>query len=50
VSKLDANVLKIGALVIITGFGFLIIITGQQGNIGLNWSQLLPYLFLVVGS
>jgi MFS family permease len=33
--------------VIITGFGFLIIITGQQGNIGLNWSQLLPYLFII---
>jgi Na+/melibiose symporter-like transporter len=47
VPKLDANILKIGALVIITGFGFLIIITGQQGNIGLNWSQLLPYLFII---
>ena len=47
VTKLDANVLKIGAFVIIIGFGFLIIITGQQGNIGLNWSQLLPYLFII---
>lgn len=32
---------------IIIGFGFLIIITHQQGNIGLHWSQLLPYLFII---
>jgi Na+/melibiose symporter-like transporter len=47
VPKLDANVLKIGALVIIIGFGLLIIITHQQGNMGLHWSQLLPYLFII---
>jgi hypothetical protein len=47
VPKLDANVLKIGALVIIMGFGLLIIITHQRGNMGLHWSQLLPYLFII---
>lgn len=47
VPKLDANILKIGALVIIIGFGFLIVMTHQQWNIGLHWSQLLPCLFII---
>jgi hypothetical protein len=45
--KLDANILKIGALVIIIGFRFLIIMTHQQWNIGLHWS---PGISLVTAS
>jgi hypothetical protein len=46
-AKLDANILKIGALVIIIGFRFLIIMTHQQWNIGLHWS---PGISLVTAS
>jgi EmrB/QacA subfamily drug resistance transporter len=47
VPKLDGGILKIGAIVIIIGYGLLIITTHQQSNIGLQWSQLLQYMFII---
>ena len=47
VPKLDTGILKIGAIVIIIGYGLLIITTHQQGNFGLRWSQLLWYMFVI---
>jgi MFS family permease len=48
VPKLKTRILKIGAIVIIIGYALLIITAHQEGsNIGLQWSQLLPYMFVV---
>ncbi|MGA8082607.1 MAG: MFS transporter [Candidatus Nitrosopolaris sp.] len=47
VPKLDAGILKIGAIVIIIGYELLIITAHQESNIGLRWSQLLEYMFII---
>jgi EmrB/QacA subfamily drug resistance transporter len=47
VPKLDAGILKIGAIIIIIGYVLLIITTHQESNIGLRWSELLQYMFII---
>lgn len=45
--KLDAGILKIGAIIILIGYGFLIVTAHQDSITGLRWSQLLVYMFVI---
>jgi EmrB/QacA subfamily drug resistance transporter len=45
--KLEAGILKIGLIVIIIGYALFIITAHQESNTGLQWSQLLLYMFIV---
>ncbi|MGC2572546.1 MAG: MFS transporter, partial [Candidatus Nitrosopolaris sp.] len=47
VPKLDTGILKIGPIIMIIGYGLLVITAHQEGYIGLQWSQLLMYMFIV---
>ena len=46
VPKLDTGVLKIGIIILIIGYG-LLVITAHQAEIVLQWSQLLTYMFIL---
>ena len=45
--KLDARILSIGACIEIMSLTLLVITAQHESNIGLQWSQLLPYMFVV---
>lgn len=47
VPKLETGILKIGTIIMLIGYGLLVITAHQEINIGLQWSQLLPYMFMV---
>ena len=47
VPKLDAGILKIGAIIILIGYGLLIVTAHQESIIGLRWPQLLLYMFVI---
>ncbi|MGA9154234.1 MAG: MFS transporter, partial [Candidatus Nitrosopolaris sp.] len=46
VPKLGTSILKIGTIILIIGYG-LLLITAHQESIGLQWSQLLTYTFIL---
>ena len=51
VPKLEVGILKIGAFITIICYVFLILTVDQEVNTGLQWSQLLPFMFaLAVGN
>jgi len=45
--KLDARILSIGACIEIMGLTLLVITAQQESNIGLQWSQLMLYNFVI---
>lgn len=48
VTKLETGILKIGTIVMITGYVLLVITEHQESSsIGLQWSQLLTYMFII---
>jgi EmrB/QacA subfamily drug resistance transporter len=47
VPKLEAGILMIGLIVIIVGYALFIITAYQESYTGLQWSQLLLYVFIV---
>jgi fucose permease len=47
VPKLKAGILMIGLIVIIVGYALFIITAHQESYTGLQWSQLLLYMFIV---
>ncbi|MGB8933751.1 MAG: hypothetical protein WCC17_01435, partial [Candidatus Nitrosopolaris sp.] len=47
VTKLEIGILKIGTIIMIIGYGLLVITAHQERSIGLQWSQLLTYMFIV---
>jgi MFS family permease len=47
VPKIKVGILKIGAIIIIIGYLLFIITAHQESNTGLQWSQLLSYIFIV---
>jgi MFS family permease len=47
IPKLEIGTMKIGAIITITSFAFLIIAAHQQSNIGLQWPQLPLFMFVL---
>jgi predicted MFS family arabinose efflux permease len=47
VPKLGTGILKIGTIIMVIGYGLLVITGHEESNIGLQWRQLLPCMFIV---
>jgi MFS family permease len=47
VPKLETGILKIGTIIMIVGYGLVVITAHQESNIGLQSSQLLPYMLTI---
>jgi predicted MFS family arabinose efflux permease len=47
VPKLETGILKIGTIIMIIGYGLVVITAHQESSIGLQSSQLLPYMFTI---
>jgi MFS family permease len=47
VPRLGTGILKIGTIIMIIGYGLLVITAHQESNIGFQWSQLLTYIFII---
>jgi MFS family permease len=47
VPKLETAILKIGTIIMIIGYGLVVITAHQESSIGLQSSQLLPYMFTI---
>src|SRR5215813_73740 len=47
VPKLETGILKIGTIIMIVGYGLVVITAHQESSIGLQSSQLLPYMFTI---
>ena len=47
VPKLETGILKIGTIVMIFGYGLVVITANQESSIGLQSSELLPYMFTI---
>src|SRR5215467_5131512 len=47
VPKLETGILKIGTIIMIVGYGLVVITAHQESSIGLQSSQLLPYMLTI---
>src|SRR5215831_7439686 len=47
VPKLETGILKIGTIIMILGYGLVVLTAHQESSIGLQSSQLLPYMFTI---
>jgi MFS family permease len=47
VPKLETGILKIGTIIMIVGYGLVVLTAHQESSIGLQSSQLLPYMFTI---
>jgi MFS family permease len=47
VPKLETGILKIGTITMIVGYGLVVLTAHQESSIGLQSSQLLPYMFII---